>query len=63
MKRYEKYLSVTVANDVNDQLVWLLSKNADVLPGVSVKQIIQEFMQTASIFPIRFGYIGSIFRR
>ena len=38
MKRYEKYLSITVANDVNDQLVAAVKENAEDLPGVSVEQ-------------------------
>ena len=60
MKRYEKYLSVTVANDVNDQLVAAVEENADVLPGVSVKQDYTRVYADSKYFSNITGYIGSI---
>ena len=36
MKRYEKYLSITVANDVNDQLVAAVKENAEDLLLIGV---------------------------
>lgn len=60
MKRYEKYLSVTVANDVNDQLVAAVKENADVLPGVSVQQDYTRVYADSKYFSNITGYIGSI---
>ena len=60
MKRYEKYLSVTVANDVNDQLVAAVEENADILPGVSVQQDYTRVYADSKYFSNITGYIGSI---
>lgn len=60
MKRYEKYLSVTVANDVNDQLVAAVKENAEDLPGVSVEQSYTRVYADSKYFSNITGYIGSI---
>ena len=60
MKRYEKYLSITVANDVNDQLVAAVKENAEDLPGVSVEQSYTRVYADSKYFSNITGYIGSI---
>lgn len=60
MKRYEKYLSVTVASDVNDELVAAIKENTDILPGVSIQQDYTRVYADSKYFSNITGYIGSI---
>ena len=60
MKRYEKYLSVEVATDVNDQLVAAVKENTDILPGVTVEQDYTRVYADSKYFSNITGYIGSI---
>ncbi len=60
MKRYEKYLSVTVATDVNDELVAAIKENTDILPGVEVQQGYTRVYTDSKYFSNITGYIGSI---
>ena len=60
MKRYEKYLSVTVATDVNDELVAAIKENTDILPGVTIQQDYTRVYADSKYFSNITGYIGSI---
>ncbi len=60
MKRYEKYLSVDVATDVNDQLVAAVKENADILPGVTVEQDYTRVYADSKYFSNITGYLGAI---
>ncbi len=60
MKRYEKYLSVQVAADVNDKLVAAVKENTDVLPGVTVEEDYTRVYSDSKYFSNITGYIGSI---
>lgn len=60
MKRYEKYLSVTVATDVNDELVAAVKENTDILPGVEIQQDYTRVYADSKYFSNITGYIGSI---
>lgn len=60
MKRYEKYLSVEVAKDVNDKLVAAVKENADILPGVAVEQDYTRVYNDSKYFSNITGYLGAI---
>ncbi len=60
MKRYEKYLSVTVATDASDELVAMIKENADILPGVSVEIDYSRVYVNSKYFSNIIGYIGLV---
>lgn len=60
MKRYEQYLSVTVASDVNDTLVAKIKENTAELPGVSIEQDYVRQYEDSKYFSNVTGYCGEI---
>ncbi len=60
MKRYEQYLSVTVASDINDTLVAQIKENAADLPGVSIAQDYVRQYEDSIYFSNITGYCGEI---
>ena len=60
MKRYEKYLSVTVVNNASDKLVAAIKENQDKLPGISIEQGYTREYADSKYFSAVTGYIGNI---
>lgn len=60
MKRYQKYVSVTVATDVSDEMVAAIKENSSDLPGVTIEEdYIREYYESEYFSNIT-GYIGTI---
>lgn len=60
MKRYQKYVSVTVVSDVNDKMVASIKENGANLPGVTIEQnYVREYVDSEYFAHIT-GYTGTI---
>ncbi len=60
MKRYQKYVSVTVVSDVNDKMVASIKENGANLPGVTIEQdYVREYVDSVYFAHIT-GYTGTI---
>lgn len=60
MKRYEKYLSVTVVSDASPKLAAAIRENQDELPGISIEQGYTREYADSKYFSCITGYIGNI---
>lgn len=60
MKRYTKYLPVTICKDIPDTLVAKISENAAVLPGVSIQESDVRTYEDSLYFAHITGYMGEI---
>ena len=60
MKRYEKYLSVTVCKDISDELVAKIKENSSKLPGVTVAQDYVRYYNDSKYFAHIIGYTGKM---
>ncbi|MBR0085291.1 MAG: hypothetical protein IJL97_01955 [Lachnospiraceae bacterium] len=60
MKRYMKYQSVVVAQDISMQLVAAVKENAEILPGVAIEQDYVREYTDSPYFAHLTGYIAEI---
>lgn len=60
MKRYTQYLSVTVASDINDELIAKIKENKADLPGVEIKEGYKRHYNDSEYFSHITGYTGQI---
>lgn len=60
MKRYQKYVSVTVVSDVDDKLVAAIKENGADLPGVTIEQDYIREYNDSKYFAHITGYTGTI---
>lgn len=60
MKRYQKYVSVTVVSDVDDKLVAAIKENSADLPGVTIEQDYIREYNDSKYFSHITGYTGTI---
>ena len=60
MKRYTQYLSVTVASDINDELIAKIKENKADLPGVEIKEGYKRHYNDSKYFSHITGYTGQI---
>lgn len=60
MKRYQKYVSVTVVSDVDDTMVAAIKENGADLPGVTIEQDYIREYNDSKYFSHITGYTGTI---
>ena len=60
MKRYQKYVSVTVVSDVSDTMVAAIKENSADLPGVTIEQDYIREYNDSKYFSHITGYTGTI---
>ncbi len=60
MKRYQKYVSVTVVSDVSDKMVAAIRENGADLPGVTIEQDYIREYNDSKYFAHITGYTGTI---
>jgi len=60
MKRYTQYLSVTIATNVNDELIAKIKENKADLPGVDIKESYRRQYNNSEYFAHITGYTGPI---
>ena len=60
MKRYQKYVSVTVVSDVDDKMVAAIKENGADLPGVTIEQDYIREYNDSKYFAHITGYTGTV---